>query len=482
MTFNIHGVNDGNGKPYTYKVTKNDGNIIIRVGKEDVYISGIHTYVISYTVSGAIRYFNNHDELYWNVTGNGWDVFIDKASSTVILPQSEFLEMICFTGSINSTISDCTLYPDRNQFTVEANKRLYPSQGLTFAASFPKGIVSVLEPKRVVNFWDTLIGKIVSALIALFIFLYYILSPFVVFFMWYRYGRDPKVSKPVSAWFDPPKDKQGRKLTPAEVGTLVDESADSKDVSATIIDLAIRGYLTIKEIKKGKEYEFKKANDFNKIELTTFEKTLLSGLFKEKDNILTKDLKSSFYKTSEKAKNEMYEDLVNKSFFPTNPGKQRSKYYLFSALSLITGNLFLGLALAVFGKVMPRKTIFGAISQSTAFGLRNFLKSQERQIEFQGEKSLLFEKLLPYAIVFGVEKEWAKRFEDIHLKPPIWYESSDTAGSFNSLVLANNLTKATDSIYSISSPPSSSRSSGFSSGFSGGSSGGGFGGGGGSSW
>ncbi|MBI2029688.1 DUF2207 domain-containing protein [Candidatus Gottesmanbacteria bacterium] len=476
LGFDVIDVTDENGKSYAYKVSNDGGNIVIRIGKEDLYITGIHTYVISYTVSGAIRYFSDHDELYWNITGNNWNVPIEKSQAQIFLNfNNERPKVECF--------DDCNIdIVDNSNINITSTQLFEPGEGLTFVVGFPKNLVAVLEPKEVVNFWDTLLGKLTLIFLIILGFIYYFIAPFIVFVLWLSYGRDPKTSSPVRAWYDPPKDSHGVSLKPAEVGTLVDEHADTKDISATIVDLAIRGYLMIKEQKKGKSFQLTKTDKDQTKGLNKFESVLLEGLFKDKDSVSTTDLKGSFYKTSTEVQDQLYEDLVKRGFFPKNPKKVRDKYYILGTIAFTTFNLFLGIMLFVFGRIMPRKTIFGAVSQNTALGLKNFLGSQARQLEFQAKNWHMFEKLLPYAIVFGVEKIWAERFQDIDIKPPQWYQGSDS-GRFNSYLFVNNLNRATNSFSSMSSPPSSSTSSsGFSSGFSGGSSGGGSGGGGGGSW
>ncbi len=154
-----------------------------------------------------------------------------------------------------------------------------------------------------------------------------------------------------------------------------------------------------------------------------------------------------------------------------------------ATLGLFTGSFLLALAAFVFGRNLPRKTIEGVKAKNVAFSLRNFLKSQKRQLAFQADKQMMFEKLLPYAIVFGVERIWARRFADLDLKPPQWYQTYDQR-SFNSVVFINSLNSSLSSFRSSVVPPPTSTTStrGFSSGFGGGFSGGGGGGGGGGSW
>jgi uncharacterized membrane protein len=145
-------------------------------------------------------------------------------------------------------------------------------------------------------------------------------------------------------------------------------------------------------------------------------------------------------------------------------------------MGLITFNFVLAFIAFIFGRHMPAKTLAGAQAAVKAKGMKNFLNSQERQLNFQGDKQMFFEKLLPFAVAFGVEKAWAKRFEAIDIKNPDWYEGTSSS-HFNTALFASSLSHSYSSFASSSTPPSSS-----SSGFSGGSSGGGGGGGGGGSW
>ncbi len=205
---------------------------------------------------------------------------------------------------------------------------------------------------------------------------------------------------------------------------------------------------------------------------------LLRAIFESKDRVALADL--DLHDTFETVKKQLYESMVTDGFFPENPQTQRTKYYILAGFALITGNILLCIVAAVFGTLMPRKTLFGAEQAAVARSLKNFLVSQDRQLAFQAKNQMMFEKLLPYAIAFGVEKIWAARFKDIALKQPDWYVSS-TGAQFNALIFANSIGRA--AAVSFASSIASHSSSGFSSGFGGGGfSGGGGGGGGGGSW
>lgn len=212
--------------------------------------------------------------------------------------------------------------------------------------------------------------------------------------------------------------------------------------------------------------------------LLDYEKLLLDSFFKSKKEIRLRD--KYLYEEVEKVKNKLYEDVVSIGLFPKNPQNIRTGYYILALIALFTANFFLAIVAFIFGRVMPRKTLEGVNAFSVAKSLKNFLTSQKRQLEFQADRQMMFEKLLPYAVAFGVERIWAKRFENMNLKQPDWYQSY-SSGHFNSVVLANSLSSSMASFRASATPNRST--SGFSSGFGGGGfSGGGGGGGGGGSW
>lgn len=271
--------------------------------------------------------------------------------------------------------------------------------------------------------------------------------------------------------------KNGRLLTPGEVGALGDETVDLKDISATIVDLARRGYLKIVEKNKGDFYLVRQAKEDKNNELLEYEKILLDQFFKSKTELRLKN--SDFFQEVEMIKKSLYQQTVTDGLFAKNPQSIGTRYYILAAIALFTGNFFLAFVTFVFGRAMPRKTVEGVDAFNVAKSLKNFLNSQERQLTFQADKQMMFEKLLPYAIVFGVEKIWAKRFANIDIGQPDWYQGYAPA-RFNSYVFVNSLNSSIASFRSAATPTRSS--SGFSSGSSGGSSGGGGGGGGGGSW
>ncbi len=482
MDFSEAQVTDEKGNAYTFVQSTEGDDIRWKIGDADKTISGKHTYVVTYTVAGALTYFPGHDELYWDAIGDKWPVPITEATVSITLPESAqqgFIETLCFTPSAKSSATDCYIQNRQlNSVFIGTKKPLPASDGLTVVAAFPKGIVAVLEPREMVPFFDSTAGKTVLILLAIGVLIWYVVLPVWVVRKWWTTGRDPKPAMgEAKAWFSPPKNPHHRNLTPAETGTLVDERADLRDIYASVVDLARRGYIKIIEVKKN-TFDLEKTKDWaGDAELQPFERDLLSGIFKSGDLVSIKTL--DLTKTLENIKTMLYETLVSDKFFPGNPNTLRGWYIALAVVSLILFNPILFLISLIFGLNMPRKTLFGAQQAAVARSLRNFLVSQDKQLAFQAKNKMMFEKLLPFAIAFGVEEIWAKRFADLAMKNPDWYVSS-TGGRFNSVVFAHSISHGMSSSFAASIAAHSS--TGHSSGFSGGFSGGGGGGGGGGSW
>ena len=486
LKIDVTSVVDEKGNSYNFKTSTDvsDKEIEVKIGDPNVYVTGKHNYVINYKVYGALTYFSDHDELYWNVTGDEWTVPIEKAGAQLVLPQAvqeNNLQKQCFTGPSGSTESACGTNVEEESVVYRTDRSLYGGEGFTVVVGFPKGMVDVLEPQPYVEFQDTWYGKIIIFLIVfgigLIIFLWYIFYPIWIMIKWYRHGRDPKVPMgETRAWYDPPKTRGGRSLTPAESGALVDEVVDLRDISATIVDLARRGYLKIEEKKKN-DFYFHRTTKNKGVSLLPFESSLLNGIFGSDTSIRVKDEK--LYTEISQAKTDVYKLLVEEGFFPKDPSKIRNFYIGIGVAGLMTMNIPLAVVAFTFGISMPAKTALGASAAAVARSLKNFLSSQERQLKFQASKQLMFERLLPFAVAFGVESIWAERFKDLHLKKPDWYSSYDSSG-FRTTTFTHSLNSSFKNLSYAATPTSSS--SGFSSGSSGGSSGGGGGGGGGGSW
>lgn len=498
----ILSVMDGSGKSWTYQAKKTGSIINIRIGDPKRFVSGNQTYVITYEVENAILFLNDHDELYWNVTGNYWKADIVNASADVSLAtkeKSKNLWAAGFTGAYGSKASECEheAYDNRGKFI--ARKSLAPGEGLTLAFGWDKGLLS--PPAS----WKKFLWMI--NLQENWVFLFPIASFLFMFNLWYRKGRDPRVREAVTVAYEPPK-IENRSLTPAEVGTLLDEKLDPRDITSTIVGLAVKGYIQIEEVKKEglildrSDYYLKKMKEPDGA-LSSFETELMSRLFSFAPSRLSvSSLKNKFYKDLSPLKKTLYGELVKNKYFLINPEKVRNLYFLTGFLIIVFGGFVLafffpfsmwkgfiasgltGLPILFFGRHMPAKTKAGALAYMAILGFQEFMNRAEKdRLERMGDKDL-FSKFLPYAIALDVADNWAEAFEGIYQEPPDWYVSPAGFRTFHPAGFTRSINTVTSSLgTAMFSAPRGSGGGGGGGGFGGGgSSGGGFGGGGGGSW
>lgn len=310
-------------------------------------------------------------------------------------------------------------------------------------------------------------------------------------------GRDKGGRKTIVPWFKPP---QG--ISPVLLGSIKDEKVDLMDITSAIINGAVRGFIKIKdkgkknyELIKLKEFQVRSSSEGKYENIDPLEKKILEDIFGSKDTVTTNSLKNKFYTKINGIKNAVYDDMVKKKYFDKRPDKVRGTHLgfgiFFLALGIIItifstfifvftpGPLLIvaGIMKIILSFFMPAKTPLGTDIYEKAKGFRMFLHTAER-FKLQNLTPEMFEKFLPYAIVFGVEKQWATNFKDIYTTPPDWYEGRSSWSTFNTMYLVSTLSSMNSNVgRSLSSVPASSGGSG--SGFSGGgwSGGGGFSGG-----
>lgn len=473
-------VMDENNQPYVYSVSRALGKVKIQIGDLSQTVSGIKTYVISYRLNRVINFLDDHDELYWNVTGNDWPVVIDRAGVKVLLPQStaaEDLLMSCFTGALGETTQDCQISNvTENSVGYNVYKTLAPGQGFTIVLGWPKG---VLRPPTAFQqiYWVLKDNPLLPLPLLVFALMYV---------LWFFHGRDLGAKRSIIPNYEAPDN-----LLPAEVGSLIDERVNLTDLSATLIDLAVRGYIKISELPKN-DWELIKLKDF--VDLKDWELSYISAIFADKTAIKISDLKNQLPSKLGKIKSEVYRALVQKNYFPVSPAKVRQKYQL-AALALFFAGIIVtpffgsglntvallisGLVVFWLGQYMPYKTREGTRAHQDILGYKMYLSVAEKdRINFHNapqKNPQLFEKHLPFAMVLGVEKKWAKEFENIYLNQPSWYQGNFAA--FNAFILVDSLNGLNSSVKSAMITQSSGAAAGHS-----GFSGGGFGGGGGGSW
>jgi uncharacterized protein (TIGR04222 family) len=491
----------------------------IRVGDPDVEISGRHTYTLTYRVEGALNAFPDHDELYWNAIGDEWQAPIERARVTVTAPGS-IQRVTCFQGYQGST-EPCARSDARGETaTFSPGRPLDPFEGMTVVVATPKGAVA--EPVPVLDErWSAERAFSLNAGTATAMAVLLALLGGTLFRLWSREGRDRRfLGSPIDqvmgttsgeaemvplgegdfeapVEFAPPEN-----VRPGQIGTLLDERANVIDVTATIVDLAGRGFLLIQEIPR--HGLFSKADwnlirlEKNETELLSYETKLLDALFRDGNEVKVSELKTTFAERLHAVEQSLYEDAMREKWFRARPDHVRTRWAGRGVLLTVLGGgltfvlarwthwglvgipvILGGVALALMARWMPARTAKGTAMLRRIRGFRRVIATAETHMSRWAEEENVFTRYLPYAIVFGLTKKWAKAFEDLGLAPDTssWYVGPHP---FTALAFADSIDGfAVTTGGTLASTPASSGSSGFGGG---GFSGGGGGGGGGGSW
>jgi len=441
LRLKVISVTDQDGTDHPYETSRKGTYASIRIGDPSRYVRGIQTYDVSYRVERGINYFNDHDELYWNVTGDEWDVTIGEAKALINLPDEIDQKEVTwksFTGPRGSTSSKARVYWEGSRLVATLDN-IGPREGLTIVVSIPKGYL--IQPGIFLRIlW--LVQDNGFFLVPVIVFV-------LMFLLWFTRGRNPKIERSIMVKYRPPPE-----LTPSEAGTLMDERADLTDITAMAIDLAVRGYM-----------------------------------------------KNKFHLHLPSIRNSLYQGLTRNGYFSARPDKMRKAYMGFG-MALIIGGFFLarsfgrldlmisfplsGAIVIAFSFIMPRLSVKGVLMLYELLGLKEFINRAEkdRLERLSKEDPTVFDRVLPYAMVMGVADEWAEAFKDLYREPPGWYESSawPVTGFYTALLVADLGEGLRTMGATFSSSPSRTSAASGGSGFSGGFSGGGFGGGGGGSW
>ncbi len=497
-------VTDGEGGKLKYDSSIVNGDRDLKIYIPNA-VDTTRTVEIVYSVRNGTRFFDAHDEFYWNVTGNDWPVPIDHAAATVTFPSAAAgaLRAQAFTGVYGSKQQDASSKIDGAAAEFETNNPLPMRGGLTIDVYIPKDILK--EPGALTKFFWFIGGNPI-------VFLPFATTA-VMFVLWWYKGRDPDPGMSVAPMYEPPAG-----ISPAEAGTLLDDSIHPRDITSTIVDLAVRGYIKIEETAdKGllfthKDYVFhllKPMAQWNDGKLAPHERVMLENVFQGGAMTQLSNLKNRFYTAVPIIRQDIMSALKNKGIYLLDP-ESANGYNVLGAIVIAVpfgifeymgwANFLSSIPLLVFcvplsivifwlfARQMTAKTVKGVRVRVAVLGFQEFMNRVD------GERLKLmppttFEKFLPYAMALGVEHHWAQAFAGIVKDPPQWYVGPGGPYSgFNPIFFSSSMNTMTSTMHEVfvSAPRSSSTGSGFGSGgFGGGGggfSGGGFGGGGGSAF
>ncbi len=452
------------------------------------------TVVFRYRAANGLRFFEEHDELYWNVTGDEWDVPIEAASARITLPSGATgIRAIAFNGAYGSTARDAKVTTNGTTISVVMPHALGYHEGVTAVVGWDKGLVTApTEADKVLGFLAS--NWPIALPIPVFL---------GMFALWWRTGRDPR-RLPVAVQYEPPES-----LTPAETGTLMDNSADMRDITATLVDLAVRGHLRIEErevsallgLTTRKEFFFHQLEPpADTAPLQPHESRLLSGIFAGNGSeVKLTELENEFYRYLPGIKDGIFNRLVERGLYRSRPDSVKARWiavavalvvglvvfgstlgvarFNMTPLPFVIGGGISGLIVAAFARIMPARTANGARALERVLGFEEFLRRVESDRLKVVKTPEMFERFLPFAMAFGVERKWAKAFQGILREAPRWYVGGNV-GSFDAGHFTSRMSDLSSRAGSaMSSSPRSSGGSGFSGGSSGGGGGGGGGGG-----
>jgi uncharacterized membrane protein YgcG len=472
-------------------------------GSSNRYISsGEHTYQFRYKASRMLGFFENHDELYWNVTGFDWAFPIDSASAIVEfefdVPASQITHE-AYTGPLGASGSDYSSHVDSDSRAhFKANKPLSAINGLTIVVGWPKGLVEA--PTRVTQAGWLLKdnSNLLVALAGLVLLLAYYIP------VWRRYGKDPTAGVLVTR-YEPPGG-----FSPASLRYIRQMYYDDKVMTAAIVNLAVKGYLDI-DVEEGSDGFLGIGKEADKYSLTKMdpgdrppamaagERELYDALFAEDHSVVLEQDNHELLGDAKTAHRKSLSKDYNRHYFRWNGALNIPAVLIAivsmavalalgpSALVIVIGIVML-ILMVIFSLIMKAPTLRGRKVLDEVLGFKDYLEVAERDelnLRNPPEKTpQLFEAYLPYALALGVDQRWSEKFAEVLATvrqpdgtaySPSWYNGSWNSNSL-STTTSNFSTALNTAVASSSTPPGSS-SGGGGGGFSGGGGGGGGGGG-----
>ena len=493
-----------NGYDASYQVESVSNGKKIYIGDKNILLAeGLHLYSITYTTNRQLGFFHGHDEIYWNVTGNGWRLPIDKVQARVHLPKGisqQSIKAEAYTGYQGQKGTNYSCEIKDSYVAFSTNHRLKQFEGITIVATFPKGFI--VEPswyqKIYWFFRDNPLFLVVCIILLYLIFL--LISGSIIV----RQRNKPGTIIPL---FYPPKN-----MMPCDVGFMSKMKFNNKLLSADIIDLAVHNLITITyaapRIFGSGTYTLTKKDSTTTLSahanIKPYHETLLKKLFGKKNSLtISKKYNAEVEKALEQCKKHTnkYDDTyitVLRNFSYTSMliclVALWGTFLCFNNSIEMVGLVIPTMISIIFFKVFIETFLFriytpnGRKLQDAIDGFKLYLMTAEidrmNMIGTPPTKTPeLYEKYLPYAMALGIEKQWTAQFSALfkdlaektgHTYSPLWYHGKN----FKSDSFGSNLTGSfASTINSSSTRPGKSSGSG-----GGGSSGGGGGGGGGGGW
>jgi len=397
------------------------------------------TVSLVYHVRRGVFAYTDHDELYWNATGTDWNVPIASAEVYVALPAGigdAEVRTTGFTGPLGAVGRDYAIDRIENYWRFRTTRFLRAREGLTVLVGWPAGHVAHASLLRragwaVSDHWPLALPA---------------LALIWGGFVWSAFGRDPGAKRAVKPEYAPPAD-----LIPAQAGVLLDERAHPRDVVATIVDLAVRGYLSIEPVTTafgGQDFMFKQLRAVGgDADLKDFELFVLAKVFGGDWAInmrLFSEVNQDYQNVFPPIRDRLYRLMVEDGLFPASPGHVRAGWMAAGVISAVVGFMLpsygpewlgfyepwlrlslvaSGLIFAAWGWLMPHRTWAGVQQTAHVRGFQEFLQRAEKD-RLERLPPETFNRWLPWAIALGVTERWILGFQGLSIAAPSWYLSS----------------------------------------------------------
>jgi hypothetical protein len=482
-----------NGAAEPYALERLGNGMRVRIGRADVLLpAGPHTYEIAYRTGRQLGFFDEHDELYWNVNGNGWTLGFDRITAEVHLPQQIAASLIraeAYTGMLGARGRSYASFVRDGGAAFRSTRAFQPREGMTVVVTFPKGLVD--EPTRQQRaLWflndNRAVGVGMAGAVLLFLFLYW---------RWSLVGRDPRAG-PRFPRYDPPPG-----LGPAGVRYLHRMGFDKGCFGAALLGLGERGTVRIRQ--SGDSFGLERTGTPGA--WLPGERPIVDALLPSVGarHVIARTYDASVGQALGGLRNELQAHFGER-FFSHNLAPILVGIALAVGIAIAMDQLgastaavfavggVMALTILLFKRWMPAYSVEGRRMQDHVDGLRQYLAVAEadelRRMKAPPQTQEEFARLLPYAVALDVEKTWAHRFtlllgaSAVAAAAGQYYSSDQDFGGNVASSIGDSVAGLADTASAAASPPGSSSGSSSSGGGGGGSSGGGGGGGGGSGW
>lgn len=443
----------------TFCASRSGGELSITYYFLEPVNNGSRQIELHYDVIGALRIYEGGDQLWWDaIPEEHYGFSIGSSTITVRLPSGfaprEGVDPVVTYGAPSEIEVNGTTVVARATREIGGNESFsirvqYPHDPNARAAAWQADFDQRRAFEENVQPIITILSIILSLAIGLG-------GSLFIFTRWQTKGRDPKVGPVPTFLTEPPS-----QLRPAVVGALLDERVDLRDIMSTVIDLAHRGYLVIEEnqnsglfgIGRTSEFTFKRTNKPTD-DLRPFETRLIKRIFGKGLERSLNAMRNTFYTAIPKLQSDLYDELVTEGLFASNPNTTRNTwavigwlmiigagvvgFMLFSAVESISAALLclplsvglVGIVAVGIGQAMPAKTRKGAEEAAKWRAFEEYLRNLE---QYQGleEAAANFDAYLPYAVAFGLDRTWIRRFQKVEQVPiPPWYYPTYLGGLY----------------------------------------------------